>query len=163
TVVYGATWTGKAPQIYTTNPESPESRPLGFEDAGIFSVSKSGELAVALGCRLNWGQCIGTLARVPLAGGEPLSLLPSVIGADWEPDGKDLAVVWLKGEQCLLEFPKGNILYQSSGWMSFPRTSPKGDLVAFTDHPVLKDVSGSVCVVDLTRRKTTLSAGWTSL
>src|SRR6185503_5228311 len=64
TVIYGATWSGK-PGLYTTHPESPESGTVGLRDAGIFSISSSGEMAVALGCTMHWGECIGTLARVP--------------------------------------------------------------------------------------------------
>jgi Tol biopolymer transport system component len=44
-----------------------------------------------------------------------------------------------------------------------PRVSPKGDLVAFSDHPIFGDFRGDVAVVDLAGRKTTLSAGWEDL
>jgi WD40 repeat protein len=163
TVVYGAKWAGKPSELYTTRPESPESRSLGLQGAGIFSISRSGEMAVGLGCTLHWGMCIGTLARVPLAGGTPRELLPSVISADWAPDGNSLAVAWFKGQQCRLEYPVAKLLYETPGWINFVRVSPKGDLIAFLDYPIIKDASGSVCVVDLTGKKTTLSTGWKGL
>jgi hypothetical protein len=51
----------------------------------------------------------GTLARVTLAGGAPREILDHVDGADWTPDGSDLAVVHSKGELFAnnLEFPAG--------------------------------------------------------
>jgi len=159
TVVYGATWRGKPPEIFTTRSESPESRSLGLQNSGIFSISSSGEMAVSLGCTLQSGECIGTLARAPLAGGTPKELLTAVIGADWAPDGKSLAAACLKGEQWSLEYD-GRPLLETSGWIQSPRISPRGDLIAFVEHPVLKDFSGSVSVVDLAGKKRTLSTGW---
>jgi hypothetical protein len=40
--------------------------------------------------------------------------------------------------------------------------SPKGDYIAFLDHPIQGDDSGSVAVVDLSGKKKTLSDGWYS-
>ncbi len=61
-----------------------------------------------------------------------------------------------------LEFPAGKVLYETAGWVSHPRVSPKGDLVAFLDHPQFGDDAGSVALIDRNGKKTTLSAGWTS-
>ena len=36
---------------------------------------------------------LGTLARVPLAGGMPREIADSVVHADWMPNGTDLAIV----------------------------------------------------------------------
>jgi serine/threonine protein kinase/Tol biopolymer transport system component len=162
-IVYGAAWRGKPLDVYTTRPESPESRSLGLQNSGIFSISSSGEMAIALGCALNWSECIGTLARVPLGGGKPRELLQNVIGADWAPDGKTLVVAWFKGQQCRLEYPQGTPLYETSGWIQCPRISPKGDLIAFVDHPIIKDLSGSVRVMDLTGKQRIFSTGWKGL
>ena len=43
------------------------------------------------------------------------------------------------------------------------RVSPRGDLVAFTDHPMAGDNRGEVAVVDLAGRKRTLSSGWSDI
>jgi dipeptidyl aminopeptidase/acylaminoacyl peptidase len=60
-----------------------------------------------------------------------------------------------------LEYPIGKVLHQATGgWISNPRVSPKGDLVAFLDHPLQGDNSGSVMVVDLSGRSRTLSRRW---
>ena len=44
--------------------------------------------------------------------------------------------------------------------MSHPRVSPKGDVVAFLDHPTLGDDEGSVVVVDRAGKSTVLSKDW---
>src|SRR5258705_12798928 len=66
------------------------------------------------------------------------------------------------GEQ-QLEYPAGQVLYKSSGWMSYPRFSPKGNKIAFFEHP-LGDNGGSINVFDLgSQKKVAVSTEWTSL
>ena len=84
-------------ELYVIRPESPQSGSIGIGNAGIFSVSSRGDLAVAIGCRLNWGECIGTLAQVPITGGSPREMMKDVQVADWSPDGQNLAVVSFTG------------------------------------------------------------------
>ena len=52
-----------------------------------------------------------------------------------------------------LEFPIGNVLYKTAGGISHIRFSPKGDRIAFMDHPDAWDDRGTVCVVDLYGKK----------
>ena len=163
TVVYGASFGGKPSELYTTRSESPESRSLGLQDAGIFSISPSGEMAIALKCSLNWSTCIGTLAQVPLAGGAPKEIMEDVHCGDWSPDGRTLAVVRQTKGRISLEYPLGKVLYETTGWILGMRISPRGDQIAFLDNPILGDPSGSVCLMDLTGKKKDLSTGWKSL
>jgi serine/threonine protein kinase/dipeptidyl aminopeptidase/acylaminoacyl peptidase len=163
TVVYSAAWVGTPPQVYVVRPENPQSGSIGLAEAGVFSVSSKGELAVALGCRLNWGECTGTLARVPMTGGTPRELVKDVHVADWGPDGETLAVVSFAGGRYRLEYPVGKVLYEPAGWVTYARLSPKGDRIAFLDHPRLGDIGGSVAVIDTAGNKVTLSSDWKSL
>jgi WD40 repeat protein len=163
TVVYSAAWIGTPPQVYVVRPENPQPGSIGLAEAGVFSVSSKGELAVALGCRLNWGECTGTLARLPMTGGTPRELVKDVHVADWGPDGESLAVVSFAGGRYRLEYPVGKTLYEPEGWVTFARVSPKGDRIAFLDHPRLGDIGGSVAVIDTAGTKVTLSSGWESL
>ncbi len=162
-VIYSAAWDGKPVEPFMMRIGGPESRPLGLPSAGVLAVSSAGELAISLGCEFNWAECRGTLARVPLAGGAPRELLEDVFYADWSPDGKKLAVVRAVDGRFRLEYPIGTVLYEAAGWITYPRVSPKGDRIAFLDHPALGEDDGSVSVVDLRGHRTTLSSGWKNL
>jgi len=61
------------------------------------------------------------------------------------------------GGKVRLEYPLGKILYESAGWISHPRVSPDGLLVAFLDHPYSRDDAGSVATVDKNGQKRTLT------
>ena len=163
TVAYSAGWIDTPPQIYVIRPESPQSGSIGLANSGVFSLSSKGELAIALGCRLNWGECTGTLAHVPLTGGIPRELVKDANGADWSPDGQSLAVVSFAGGRYRLEYPIGTLLYEPPGWITYARISPEGDRIAFLDHPRLGDLGGSVGLIDSAGKKTTLSSDWKSL
>ena len=161
TVVYSAAWEGNPVELYTTRPESPESRPFGLQKAEVLSVSKDGEMAVLLNSHnvdpyIN----VGTLGRVPLGGGAPREVLEHVQWADWSPDGSNFAVVRDVAGQGRLEYPIGKVLYQTGGWISHPRISPDGKLIAFIDHSVRRDDAGVIAVVDLSGNKKVLSTGW---
>jgi Tol biopolymer transport system component len=110
--------------------------------------------------RAGWYVGRGTLARMPVDGGAAREILENVQEADWAPDGSTLAVVrWVNGQN-QLEYPVGKVLYKTAGYISHPRISPKGDLVAFMDHQIQWDNRGWVAVVDLTGKKSVLSGEW---
>ncbi len=162
TILYGANWEGEPSRVYLTRPESPESRPFDFGpgDFDILAVSPLGELAILA---LKKGPAgTGTLARVPLAGGIPREAIEGVTyaGADWAPDGKELAVTRLAGDRTRLEFPPGRVLRESTDYLAVPRFSPGGDRIAFTES----GESGAVMVIDLAGGKAkALSSGWRNL
>jgi len=160
-IIYSAAWEGNPIDLFTTRPESPESRPFGLSEAEVLSISANGEMAVLLKSR-NMAPYIneGTLGRVPLGGGAPREVLEHVQWADWSPDGSNLAIIREIAGQSRLEYPIGKVLYQTGGWLSHARISPKGDSIAFIEHPVRRDDAGSVAIVDLAANRTTLSTGW---
>jgi Tol biopolymer transport system component len=162
-IIYSAAWDGKPVEVFSTRIGGPESRPLGLPSTGVLAVSSAGELAISLGCELNWAECRGTLARMPLAGGAPREVLQDVFYADWAPDGKNMAVVRSVEGRFRLEYPIGKVLYETDGWITYPRFSPKGDRIAFLDHPTLGENYGAVSLVDLSGHKTTLSSEWKQL
>jgi len=164
TIVYSAAW-GTAPlEIFSTRPESPESRSLGMPNASILSISKSGEMAVLLNAEYAGGWAYkGTLARLPLEGGAPREILNGVLWADWEPNGKDLVVVREDDGKRRLEYPIGTVLYATAGTIREPRFSPSGDRIAFLDHPIFGDDRGSVAVVDRAGKMRRLTNVWKSI
>lgn len=154
TVVYGAAFGGGPGDIYLTTPEGEAagSRSLGLKNAGLFSVSPSGELAVALGeCPVRGYIRAGGLAVTSLMGGSaPREMLAVVHEADHSPSG-ELAVVREEGGLVRLEYPPGRVLYRTAGWVSHPRFSRDGLRLAFIDHPLQNDDRGSIAVVELNR------------
>ena len=150
TVVYSASWEGKPSELFVTRMDSPETRPLGLKDAILLSVGPSGDIAVQLRPKdLGGFITTGTLARVPLMGGVPRELLDGVLSADWGPDGKSFAVIREVEGATRLEYPIGKALYQTAGWMSYPRVAPNGRRVSFLHHPTLGDNAGDFMDVDL--------------
>jgi eukaryotic-like serine/threonine-protein kinase len=156
TIVYGASWDGQPWRLFTTRIGSRESRPLDLPDADIQAISRSGEMAILV--KLPHPRTPGspvTLARVSMAGGAPREVLDGVVGADFSPDGQNLAVVRELGGRRQLEYPIGKVLFQGDVW-NYPRVSPNGELVAV-------DTASGLSVVDRQGRRTILDEkGWAS-
>jgi len=151
TVVYSASWNGNPRELYSTRAEFPESRQLGISQHSVFGISPTNELAL--------GGTEGfetTLSKAPLAGGTPRAVLEHIHFATWGPDGQ-VTIVRVAGGRVHLEYPPGKFLYETAGYISHPRVSPKGDRIAFLDHPFWPDSRGSVALVDLNGHKQTLT------
>ncbi len=161
-VIYSAGWEGQPVGLYSTRPDNPESMSLGHSGVHILGMSSTGEMAVSLRTQSGAFQQFGTLARLPLAGGAPREILDQVNWADWSKDGSSLAIARRQNGFGQLEFPIGKPLYKTPGWIGDVRMSPKGDGIAFLDHPVPADDGGSVVIVDLEGKNKTLSSGWVS-
>jgi Tol biopolymer transport system component len=161
-LIYGAAWEGRPIELYANQAGSTESRPLGMPGTGILAISKSGELAVASNFQLEGFESSGMLGRAPLGGGAPRQIAAGVEYADFSQDGSTLAIVRRVGGKDRLEYPSGKVLYESAGWLSHPRISPDGRVVAFIDHPYERDDAGSVAIVDQTGNKKTLGSGFVS-
>jgi serine/threonine protein kinase/Tol biopolymer transport system component len=161
TILYSAAWQGNPTDVFTARPEAPESRSMGLSRTQLMSISPTSEMAVLLNSKaIGAWVSMGTLARAPLSGGAPREMLEQVQWADWGPDGNNLAVVRDMDGRNRLEFPVGKPLYQTGGWIGHPRVSPKGDYIAFADHPLQGDDSGSLAVVDVQGNKKMLSTQW---
>ncbi len=161
TILYSAAWQGNPMDVFTARPEAPESRSMGLGHTQLMSVSSNSEMAVLLNSKsIGTWVTMGTLARAPLAGGAPREILEQVQWADWAPDGNNLAVVRDFGGRNRLEFPIGNALYETGGWIGHPRLSPDGKLIAFLDHPNQGDDAGTLAIVDLKGNKKVLTGEW---
>jgi Tol biopolymer transport system component len=160
-VIYDAAWEGGPPHLYSTLPTVPEPRTLDLSNAHLFAISPSGEAALGMGGSVGSHLAVigATLARSPLAGGAPREMLQNVAAAEWSPTGS-LAVVHFDAGQIKLEYPIGKVLYQTSGWISDIRFSPRGDKIAFLNHPYFPDDRGWVSVIDLSGNNTVLTGEW---
>lgn len=161
-ILYTASWDNGPRRLFSTYPSSPESRPLGFEDLRLVAVSTSGELAL-----LSFDGTLpvagGTLSRVPMNGGAPSPVEENVMSADWAPGTDRLAIVHAVDGTNRLEFPISAVITTTPGWFSGVRVSPRGDRIAFVEHPVRNDNRGWVKVADLAGRVQTLSGEWTNV
>ncbi len=152
TIIYSAAWQGRPREVFSTLPEQPESRSLGYQGFELLSVSSSGEMAIKLPN--------GTLARVPLAGGAPREMLENVGEADWAPNGIDLVVTRHAGEKFRIEYPVGSPILESANQMSYPRVSRDGNWVAFRNHSVPGDLGAAVTMVNRKGQQKTLTRWW---
>jgi Tol biopolymer transport system component len=159
TTVYAAAWGSNPPGLNVGRADSAPSRPIPVSDAALVAVSAQSELAIILNpFRTVVMGLIGTLARVPLAGGSPRVIAERVTGADWSPKGDSLVLA----RDGKVELSTGTVLYQSASWISDPRFSPRGDLIAFADHPTPGD-DGDVVVVDLQGQVRASSRGYNTI
>ena len=157
-VIYGAAWDGKPFQTFSVKPGQAEGRLIG-QGLDILAVSAKGKLAVLQNRRFSFGLTSGgTLALMDSVDTEARPLLTNVQDADWSPSGDELAITHYVDDRCQLEFPVGNVVYQTaSGWISHPRISPDGKNIAFLEHPLAGDTAGYLVMVDPRGRKRRLS------
>ena len=161
TVVYSAAPSGNTPTIFSLRTDYPGASPRALLAGHLLSISSKGEMAVLTHARYKGHSLFeGTLARMPLEGGAPREILDGVREAEWSPDGAELAVIRDVGGKDRLEFPAGKVLAETGGYFSEPRFSPRGDRIAFFEHPFKFDDRGEVAVVDLAGKKTVLSGGY---
>ena len=162
--VYSAAWEGKPEAVFISSPNSTESRDLGLPETEVLAVSAGGQMAVLrqFGISPNHFTHRGTLAQVSIGADAPRDLLDNVEAADWAPDGNSLAVVHVVNGQSQIEFPIGKVLYQTTGWISHLRFSPRGDRLAFIDHNLLGDDGGTISVIDMNGKKSDLTGRWAS-
>jgi Tol biopolymer transport system component len=149
TVVFGASTRDRPLALLSTRTDSVESRPLELPPADILGISRNGQMAVLLD-RHNEGSwvSVGTLATADLAGGAPRPIIERVNDGDMSDDGNRMAVVREVGQSQRLEYPLGDVLFETHGWISHVRIAPEGERVAFLHHPVYGDDRGLVAMVD---------------
>jgi len=162
--IYSASWEGAPHEVFISSPNSTESRNLGLSQTQVLAVSSTGQMAVLRNFRTsdNVFTHIGTLAQLSIGADAPRDLLDNVEEADWTPDGSGLAVLHVVAGKGRLEYPIGKVLYETAGWISNMRFSPKGDRLAFVDHPLLGDDGGTISIIDLSGGKSDLTERWAS-
>jgi eukaryotic-like serine/threonine-protein kinase len=150
-VIYSAAWDGRPYEVFSSRIGDHHARSLDLKRAMVVGVSAAGDVGLLTNVQRNpesnWMQS-GTLARVSESGGAAREILEDVWDADISRDGKQFAVVHSSGGPQQLEYPIGKVLFKTNGYISHPRISPDGKLVAFLEHPVYGDDRGYLDVVD---------------
>ncbi len=154
-IVYSAAWDGNPSEVFVANRQSPEARPLGVKDADVLAVSKSTELAVLL--RRDRLTGLGTLARVPVAGGTPREVAEQVLQADWSPDGANLTAIRSSNGTFRIESPIGRVRYETPHALRDVRVAPDGRIAFIESYTGKNDVS----ILDLKSAKpVSIARGW---
>ena len=154
TIVYSAAWDGQPSEIFVVSRRATEARPLEIPDSEVLSVSPEAELAILL--RRDRVTNLGTLARVPLAGGVPRELANDVLQADWAPDGQSLAIVRRRGDKVRVEYPIGTARYETVHEVRDVRVAPDGRRLA-----LLERLQGEWALAILDRgAPVTIARGW---
>jgi eukaryotic-like serine/threonine-protein kinase len=155
TIIYGASWEGRAVEMFLATPGKMEPISVGTPGADLLAVSPTGDLAVSLGRTFMGGWVsTGTLARMQIGSSAPRKIRDRVVDADWSPDGKSMAIIRNADDGTfVLEYPIGTVLRMTGGWLSNVRFSRDGTRLAFIDHPWFGDDAGRPVVIDLEGRE----------
>ena len=130
-VVYSASWDGEPFRLYSTQLGSAQSRAIELPPADLLALSRQGQLALSVARpAVDGWEPHGTLAVTALAGGAPREVYTDVVGADWSPDGRTMAIVRRVGSGAQLEFPVGKVMHEANTILP-PRISPDGQRVCF--------------------------------
>lgn len=121
---------------------------MDLPGAALLALSTSGDLELAVEPVHESWFMYGTMAQAQMVGGTPRAQEKEVIAADYAPDGKTLAVVRRENGKVQLEYPMGNVIYTTSGYLDYMRVSLSGKEIGFLEHPVYGDDRGWVSVVD---------------
>ena len=158
TVVYSAAWDGGPQRLFSTRPGSTETRTLELPPGLLLAISSKSEVAflrnLHLGHELHQP---GTLVRAGLEAGVGRDVLENVYGADWSPDGTQLAVARGVDGKVRLEYPIGKTIYETDVPIRNLRISRDGAWIAFYE-PMETGAIVAVRVSDGLRR--VLSQGW---
>jgi len=95
-----------------------------------------------------------------VAGGAPREILDGVFSADWSPDGSQLAVVRGAPPGQVVEYPIGNKIYETLGFIAGLRVSPRGDGIALIDAPLSGDWAASLVVIGASGKNKAVSTTW---
>jgi Tol biopolymer transport system component len=148
-VIYTARWQGRLQELFITRTDAPGVTPLGVQ--GVVVAVRHGEVALIQN---------GTLSVMPLGGGSPRPVAEGVNAADWDPQGKDFALVRMVPGGMQLEYPAGRVLFRTGGSLFHVSISPQGDRVAFSHARAFGDNTGDIMIAESGRPPRILSPNW---
>jgi eukaryotic-like serine/threonine-protein kinase len=169
-IIYTAAWEDRPPSLFTGRVDGFAEQSLQIEGE-VEDVSTTGEVLMLTRLQPRQGpmagMTVGTLARMPLGGGAPRSIMESVGSASWASDGQQIAIIRVRftpERRWSLEYPAGTVLYDTPNWIEAPRVSSDGTRVAFFEHPpVGGDDRGHVSVVTRSKKKSDVTGEYSML
>ncbi|HEY7474614.1 MAG TPA: WD40 repeat domain-containing serine/threonine protein kinase [Vicinamibacterales bacterium] len=168
-IVYSEARERNALKLWRLDPEeSPSARPLEeYPEGTEVLAAKTREVALLVNRSFVLGERFRGMLTVAPWGGKGLEREESVEDADWDPAGRQLALVRSTGigGNSWLEYPPGTKLHEATGSIRYPRMSRDGRRIAFLDDNVGNGEGGQIAVVDLQGNRTpvTLTDRWTSV
>jgi DNA-binding winged helix-turn-helix (wHTH) protein/Tol biopolymer transport system component len=159
-ILYSARWNDAPSRLFRTDGAGEQRLELGPQEAWLAGFPSAREV----GFFTMSGTPQKTLLEAePSTGGAPRVISDHAKEADWAPDGR-AAIITTDSSYYSLQYPPGHTLYRSTARLSDLRVSPKGDRIAFAEHPVALDDGGRVMSVDVSSKETrALSSGWDSI
>lgn len=139
-----------------------QTKPLDAAGTILSSVNSRGELAFVSNGQQHTSATGARLMAMNSQGNWTGKIADGVLAADWSPRNSDLAVARHEGALSVIEFPRGHPVFSTRGWVSDLRVSPRGDRVAFWEHPVRDDTGGAVEVVERSGKANRLTSLWSS-
>jgi DNA-binding winged helix-turn-helix (wHTH) protein len=152
-IIFAAAWEGQPTALFTASAANGSWRRLDVSGRRVVSSLRSGEFSFLEK---------STLSRAPLSGGPPKPIADGIVDADGSLDGSNFVVVRGMSSRTHIEWPLGHVLADAS-WPTHLRLSPRGDRIAFLEHPTPGDDRGSVVTIDRGGQRTELSSDWGSL
>lgn len=156
-IIYSAGWNGEPSHVFLASTSGSSVQKLFPGNASLESISNTGK--IALFERNDTHEML--LATESLQERKPHILFNEALGADWGLNDT-LCVLSHNGSTYSVQYPPGHTLYTSNNWLGDLRVSPKGDQIAFLEHPIAGDDAGRVVVVNSAGVSKVLSSGWAS-
>ncbi len=156
-VVYSAEWNGEPNRLFATDVNRSRVQKIPAKPASLESVSPGGTIAFFE----NGDTHPMVLESKALRGGGSQVLSDGALGADWGPNEK-LCLVTRQNSTYSIQYPAGHPVYTSTSWIDALRVSPRGDQIAFLEHPIPEDDGGRVMLVSASGKSQVLSSGWGS-
>jgi len=153
-------WNGARPQLFLKRLDSPDAIALDLPAAHLASISPTGELAILLD---DPSKPTRRLARAALTGGAPRAMAEQVASSDWGRQGSDVIVNRFENHKTTIEYPRGHVLYETTSRAGVVRLSPRGDVIALSIHPLVRDTRGQIALLDLEGRVQTLTPEWSEI
>ncbi|HEY7305299.1 MAG TPA: winged helix-turn-helix domain-containing protein [Bryobacteraceae bacterium] len=159
-IVYSARWNDAPSRLFRTDGAGEQPLGLGLQEAWLAGFPSRGEVGFFT---MSGTPHKSLLEAEPSTGGAPRVISDHAKEADWARNGQ-AAIIATDDSYYSIQYPPGYIIYRSTARLSDLRISPRGDRIAFAEHPVALDDGGRVMLLEVSSKEArSLSSGWASI